>query len=508
ILACFAGLTFASCNKFLDEKPLTEFPGAEFYKTPGQFNTAVNGAYVGIEIPYVSVFLGLPLSEYWSLESLTGFSVNTFGTGPDEASYVRLDDIDPRNSYLYTAYRGIYSPIKACNLTIAKINETTVLDETTKKNYLGQLKFLRAWYYFHGVQVFGEIPLVTEPITGITDPEIQFPKATIDKVYAQIVKDLTEAEADSGLPWTDESGHANMAAIKALLARVYITMAGFPLQKGQSHYQLAYEKAKEVIDGASQHNIGLFTAYAELRTPANNNKREHIFQVQRNTSTFPNELPAGMVPLLEGDKLSENLVFEAALLPTEPFYNSYAANDKRKQDKQFFQTFTDDDNLVKHFNYKFWDDAFHATANSRSGLNIWLIRYADVLLTCAEAKARADGGSTGDPTAVNAYTAVHGRATGTATVPGGLLTSELVMKERFFEQAFEYLNWFDMIRTHETMELDLPTVNPVDGTKSRIVPLIGFKAKSHLRPFKQSDLLQPLPTQARLLNPKLNDPAQ
>ncbi|RCH56113.1 RagB/SusD family nutrient uptake outer membrane protein [Mucilaginibacter hurinus] len=502
ILTAIASLSFASCNKFLEEKPRSKLVAPLFYATPNQIKTAVDGAYQGLETPYVSVFLGLPLSEYWAMESLTGFSDNVFGTGPDETTYDRLDDIDPRNGYLLSTYRGIYAPLKSINLAISKINATTVLDDATKSSYLGQLHFLRAWHYFHGVRVFGEMPLITEPIEGISNDQTQFPKAKIDRIYDQIVSDLTTAETKA-LPWRDETGHVSMSAVKSLLAHVYITMAGFPLQKGNDYYNMAYEKSKEVINpGAGGTAINLATNYADLRNPANNNRGEHIFQVQRSStlSGAHNELPLGMVPLLnvpEPEQLSRNLVFEAALLPTNEFYETYPDNDKRKQDRQFFLSFTDDDGVEKVMNYKFWDDAFHSTPSTRSGLNIWLIRYADVLLINAEAKARADGGSTSDATAVKAYNDVHRRAIPTDPV-AGTITAEQVLKERFHELAFEYVSWFDMLRTRQTLNMET----------GNIVPLLGYKSPSHLREFKESDLIQPLPTQARLLNPKLNEPAQ
>src|SRR3546814_19315999 len=81
-----------------------------------------------------------------------------------------------------------------------------------------------------------------------------------------------------GLAWTDNTGHVSMGAVKALLAEVYLTMAGYPLQKGAEYYQLAYDKAKEVINSDQ---FSLFANYADLRNPANENSGEHIFMVQR-----------------------------------------------------------------------------------------------------------------------------------------------------------------------------------------------------------------------------------
>ena len=66
------------------------------------------------------------------------------------------------------------------------------------------------------------------------------------QVYKLIVEDLIAAEA-AGLPWMDISGRVNLAAVKTQLAKVYLTMASFPLSKGASHYKLAADKAFEVI---------------------------------------------------------------------------------------------------------------------------------------------------------------------------------------------------------------------------------------------------------------------
>ncbi|RZK36702.1 MAG: RagB/SusD family nutrient uptake outer membrane protein, partial [Hymenobacter sp.] len=376
------GLT--SCKKFLEEKPESFLSSAQFFQTPNQLQTAVDGCYKGLERPYVSVFLGLPLSEYWSLESLTGLSTNPFGTGNDEASYQRLDEIDPLNSYLLEIFRGVYVPMANINNAIVNIEPSTVVDEATKNKYLGQLYFLRAWHYFHGVQLMGEIPLVTAPPASIKDEDVQVPKATIDKVYAQIVADLTKAEA-SGLPYQDVTGHVTMSAVKTLLAKVYLTMAGFPLNKGQEYYQKSYDKAKELINEPGS-GLRLFPNYADLRNKANHNIGEHIFMVQRKKINANNELHFGMLPSpgKVDPPISVNTVFDTALLPTIPFYNTYKANDKRKAEKSFFYTYVPGEVM----NYKFWDD--DAAVTGSSGNNIWLLRYADLLLICAEAKAKVE----------------------------------------------------------------------------------------------------------------------
>ena len=472
----------ASCEDFLEEEPVGILTTSQFFKTPNQIQTAVDGAYTGLAKPFTSVFLGLPISEFLTFSALPGFSTNPFGTGPDEASFVRLDVIDPGNSYLNHAFNTVYVPMENINTVIANIAETTVIDEAIKNRYLGQMYFLRAYHYYYGVKLFGEIPLKTTPTEDISNVEL--PKASVEEIYNQIVEDLENAET-TGLPWNDESGHASMGAVKTLLTRVYLDMAGFPLLKGTEYYQKAYEKSQEVMGSGA---FTLFNEYADLRDPANENSGEHIFMVQRQSNVANSELHNAVLPPAVP---SPGNIFESSLLPTIEFYNSYAPGDRRTEDGAYFYTYAPGEVTT----YKYWDEA--AAVTPPSGANIPLFRYADVLLMCAEAKVNVDGGTTADPVAVNAYFQVRNRAFPNEAQPASI-TVEDVLKERIWELSFEYLiTWFDLQRTRKTLDVE----------SGEIVDLIGHKATTHLRPFEESDLYLPLPTEQVNLNPRLAEPA-
>jgi hypothetical protein len=88
------------------------------------------------------------------------------------------------------------------------------------------------------------------------------------------------AEA-ANLPWMDATGRVSMAAIKSELSKVYLTMAGQPLNKGAAYYKLAADKAKEVITYANTNPtvINLFSTYYDVHSVAQNNKLEHIFEI-------------------------------------------------------------------------------------------------------------------------------------------------------------------------------------------------------------------------------------
>jgi starch-binding outer membrane protein, SusD/RagB family len=483
IISAITVLCFTSCSDFLEEEPVGILTTSQFYKTPNQIQTAVDGAYRGLARPYTSVFLGLPISEFLTFSALPGFSTNPFGTGPNEASFVRLDDIDPANAYLNEAFNTVYLPMENINTVIAQVSETTVINEDLKKKYLGQMYFLRAYHYFYGVKMFGEIPLKLEPQQGIKDVEI--PKATVEKIYNQIVLDLENAEK-TGLPWNDPTGHASMGAVKSLLAYVYLNMAGFPLSKGAALYQKAYDKSKEVIANGG---FILFPEYSDLRENSNKNRGEHIFMVQRQSNVANSEMHNAVLPT---QVPSPGNIFDSSLLPTIEFFNSYAPGDRRTQDFAFFYTYAPG----KVTTTKYYDKV--AAVTPPSGANIPVFRYADVLLMCAEAKANVDGGSTSDPIAVDAYYQVRKRAFPNEAKPASISVDQ-VLKERIWELSFEYLiTWFDLNRTRKT--LDMQTY--------QMVNLLGHKATTHLRAFKESDLYIPLPFEQLNLNPKLSEPAQ
>ncbi len=482
IIFSLIALTFMSCTDFLEEDPVGILTTSQFFKTPNQIQTAVDGAYSGLARPYTSVFLGLPISEFLSFSALPGLSVAPFFTGQAEATYVNLDDMDPNNPYLGEAFKTIYIPMENINTVIANVAETTVIDEASKNAYLGQMYFLRAYYYYYGVKLFGEIPLKTTPTEGLKDLEI--PKATVEAIYNQIVQDLQLAEG-MGLPLTDVSGHASLGAVKTLLSKVYLEMAGFPLKKGAEYYQKAYDKSLEII---SSGGFNLFSEYSDLRSPNNKNKGEHIFMIQRQVNVANNEQHNAVLPPAIP---SDGNIFDSALEPTMDFFNSYRPGDRRAEDKAFFYIYAPGEITT----YKYWDE--EAAASSPSGANIPIFRYADVLLLCAEAKANVDGGTTSDSNAINAYFEVRSRAFPSETKPVSISVDD-VLKERIWELSFEYLiTWFDMQRTHRAL----------DVISGNMVELLGYQAPAHSNPFKESNILLPMPVSEIDLNPLLAEPA-
>jgi hypothetical protein len=489
IVVQILSVALTACTGFLEENPKTFLSPTEYYTSESQIKAAVNGTYDGL-----SRLLGSDMEiatvRIFNLEYIVGHCYRPRSAGTNENQFLLLSGLDESNSVLREMWRTTYFPLENCNSVIENVEASDIIDSATKNRYLGQVYFLRAYYYFLGVQLFGDIPLKTESTKDLS--QIHVPKAPKSAIYEQIVADLLKAET-SGLPWTDKSGHVTMGAVKTLLAKVYLTMAGYPLQKGAEYYQKAYDTAKEIINSGQ---FELFKEYSELRELVNENAGEHIFMIQREAQNASAPFHFGLMPYPQAT-ISINPTYGGGMAPLKVFYDSFEDNDRRKEQQAFFYTewptFGDPSTLV-HLDVpylcKYWDK--EAEKNSRNGANIPIYRYADVLLICAEAKASADGGSTTDPTAIDAYFKVYNRAFPSDSKPSSI-TSDQVLKERFLELCFEFHNWFDMLRTHKAY----------DPASKHIVELIGYKAPNHEYPFKESDLIFPIPLREKELNPLL-----
>ena len=131
--------------------------------------------------------------------------------------------------------------------------------------------------------------------------------------------------------------------------------------------------------------------------------------------------------------------YGGGLAPRKEFYESYDDQDIRKRNEVFFYTskpkYGDPETTITldvPYLCKYWDE--NAESTGKSGANIPVYRYADVLLMCAEAKATLDGGSTSDAIAVDAYFQVRHRALPNEARPTSI-TVDQVLKERAWDSV-------------------------------------------------------------------------
>ena len=325
-----ATMTFTSCTNFLEEDPKTFLSPSEYYTTENQIKAAVDGTYDGLD-DLLSSDLEIATVHLFNLEYLVGTSYRPRAAGNEQNQFLLLSGLEESNGIIRNFWKATFFPLENCNSVIQNISATDIISESQKAKYLGEAYFFRAYYYFQGVQLYGDIPLKTETTVDLNT--VKIPRSPKEDIYNQIVEDLKKAE-QSGLDWSDKTGHVSMGAIKTLLAKVYLTMAGYPLQKGNEYYQLAYEKAKEVIDSGA---FSLFADYKDLRASENENGGEHIFMIQREAQDAGAPFHFGLLPYPE-QPISITPAYGGGLAPRKEFYESYDDQDIRKRNEEFFYT--------------------------------------------------------------------------------------------------------------------------------------------------------------------------
>lgn len=468
-------VAFSGCSGFLDESDPTNFTVENYFTKPEHAVSSVNAIYASMRAPLTSGFGG---GAWMMTEFATGLAATDLGQAVDSYFVKDLNNTSD-NGYGLSIWSAYYQGIGNANLSIAKIPEIT-MDSGEADRLLGEAHFLRAWYYFELVRIFGNIPLVTE-VVSLQSEQLRPSQASVDEVYDLIVQDLKTAEA-AGLPWRNPSGRVSLGAVKSLLAEVYLTMAGYPLQKGDEYYGLAAEKAKEVIDAQQ---FSLFDGYDALHDPLMKNIGENIFMIQFATQIIPSNWQVAIIPY--NKNISQYSDETGGIYATAAFVESYDQGDLRAEEKQFFFTqYTHESNrdqtvdLGGYFIWKHFDEVAQTTT-ANSDLNWPVIRYANVLLTYAEAANEVGGPSAEVYNAVNAI-----RERANLGGLGGLSKEalrEAIWKERWFELCFENKTWFDMVRLRKAFNTESKQFEDYVGHRFSYGPVVT-----------ERELLFPIPT--------------
>ena len=336
-------LSIGGCESWLDETPKASIVQDNFYKTAEHAEVAVNAIYAFNVGPYggAGTYGETPFAM---MEMSTGHFLTKIG----QAQYaIESGDLDvkPENPYVLSWWQNAYQGIEAANLALDKIPGIT-MDEVRKKQLLGQARFFRAYYYFNLVRIFGDVPMKTTVTVSPNDGQI--PKSSAADIYSDvIVPDLLEAES-SGLPFTSTDGRVTLGAVKSLLAKVYLTMAGAPLMQTDK-YSLARDRAKEVIDNGS---FSLFetddagTYFDKINNVDYDHTGEQIFMANFASGVLNAYIPAYLTPL-EAD-VTPGIEF-GGLYPHSSLLATYDAADLRAKDHGYYFQSVDKGGIVVTF---------------------------------------------------------------------------------------------------------------------------------------------------------------
>lgn len=489
----------SSCSDFLTEKAPSNLTPTNFYTIPDHAEAAIAATYS--ELRFIGNGAGIFSANWQLLEALTGTSTTETAQNSDLNNLYGLVH-DGYTVHLVQYWSGLYKVIAQANQVIEKVPAITPMDAKQKSKILGEARFLRASAYFTAVRLWGDIPLITKPQTASSEDFLPS-RAPVESVYKLIVDDLIAAEA-AGLDWMDTRGRVGTAAVKAQLAEVYLTMAGGSLKKGASHYKLAADKAFEVISYAKSNPsvIGLFPTYMDVHKESLKNRLEHLYMIQYNTTVAGNPM-GNFFPNFKPVTYS-GPGGTGSSVPTPSFYKSYEEGDLRTKNQEgYFYTsyYTNGNGAPFELNAPYVFKHFNTTANGFSGiagtrndnLNVPQIRYAQVLLTYAEAQNEV-GGPTAD--SYDAFKAIRDRAKLTTPDLGTYSQASFrnaVWKERWHELCYEQITWFDMVRLRKAF----------NETTRTFEDFVGHTNLSSNQKLQDKHLLLPLPKAEMLNNPKL-----
>lgn len=230
ILISLLAFLAQGCKNALEEKPKNVLSPNQFFLNPGNYEATVKGIYSGLPL-YVPASHEMITDLYAAPSSQVEQALPIYNNQPTESYYNARD-----------AWNGPYGIIKNANF-ILKYLPNAPLGATTVANLTAEARFLRGYAFFQLVQLFGDVPMPLKVAEDYND--LRLPRTPQANVYSQILDDLLFAEAN--LPVTAaQPGRAYKWAATALLARVYLTMAGNPLKQTQ-YYKDALQKATNVI---------------------------------------------------------------------------------------------------------------------------------------------------------------------------------------------------------------------------------------------------------------------
>ncbi|MGB3775710.1 MAG: RagB/SusD family nutrient uptake outer membrane protein, partial [Leeuwenhoekiella sp.] len=241
-----------SCSEFLEEEPRDSLGVDQYFTEAGQAQSAVNYLYQnGVPQMYLSggVFNG---TRVMYLQYLSGFFDNEFNGQERQVDLAQQLLITPNNvdNDLNGMWEGLYRGIAGANLAIANIPETPGLTDNERANLTAQAKFFRGFGYFYLVRIFGDVPLILDPIENIN--EIYPSRDAVSVIYDQVLQDLTDAAIPGALPsgnMVNNGYRITTETVQMILSDVYLTMSGFPLQS--DNYANAADAAREVINSGA-----------------------------------------------------------------------------------------------------------------------------------------------------------------------------------------------------------------------------------------------------------------
>jgi hypothetical protein len=528
-------LTLFSCKDVLEEYNPSGLTAETVYTTPEGFETLVNAAYT-----YQRWWYGK--EEGYNIAE-TGTDIWTSGSGEVYRDLTQYLNLQGSNAALASEWREFYAAINLCNGGISRIDKAG-LSATLRPIREGELRFLRAFYYWHIVETWGGVHFTTQETNGIISTANRTP---VETIYNQIFDDLKYAATN--LPATQpQYGKVTKGAAQAFLARMYLT-------RGMN--KEALEMAQAVLANT---NYKLEANYADLWKMSNLKTKEAIYVVDYSVNLALDDLvnttfnPYGhsrgsnnghLLFLMKYDDrpgLTRDITNGRPFnryMPTRFLLDLYSDNDARYEGSfnevwfanstsrpagmnlgdtavyctrkeipdafeatRKYQTYdrskiynangTAKDNLRYPSLSKFMDPTRASLNEAQSARDVFVIRLAEVYLIAAEAQMKLGNlQAAADYVNVLRTRAAKAGKAAAMQITSTQVTLDFILDERARELAGEQIRWFDLKRTGKLLErtrADAPdnAVNLQDYHVLRPIPQTQLDAVTNKAEFSQN----------------------
>ena len=413
-------MALGSCKKdFLDKEPVSQVGPEIAFADAAAAEKVMLGAYSGMYNDY----------HIWDYMTNGDVTSDNAYAGGDNAANIAIDKFtaNATNGNVTRDWNGLYSNIKDANIVLNNVPniKDAKLDVNNRRNeMLGEASILRAYMYFNLVRLWGSVPLVLALPTN--DAEFYPAKASVDAIYAQIIKDLEfgAANAPTNAP---NKGIVTKGVANALLAKVY---ASKPTPD--------WAKVQQYSDAVISGGYSLVSSFDALWDAQHENNSEAIWEMQYDGwgGIHGNWMPSVIV----------GTGWKRFNTPTNDLvaaFNTENDNIRRNSSISFKNVVSEGwaDDYWSKSNYPYINK-YRADDKSNS----YILRLADILLLKAE--ALNEQSTSGWAQAKTLVDQVRTRVNLPATTAVNQINMRLAIeKERRLELAFEGHRWFDLLRT-------------------------------------------------------------
>lgn len=444
VLILMQGLVFTSCKKFIEVGyPNDQLNSDVVFSDSSSATSAITGIYSEM-LTNRNLFSNSAITLYGGMSADELYS---YGPGLKEEfsknQITQANHLNIDNSFWQPAYKYIYS----ANVAMEKILQSKNLSVSLKEQLTGEAKFIRAFCYFHLVNLFGGVPVIT---SSKYQDAAATTRATVPEVYALIINDLETAKNLLKSQYVSaEKVRPNKWTVTAMLSRCYLYT---------NRWQEAEAEATLII------NSGQYTLESNLNNIFLKSSREAIWQLKPVRPGYNTYEGLEIVPV-------SNFSYPTYLL-TPQLRNSFESTDNRKNAWIKSRVFNND---TLYFPYKY-----------KLPEGVSLTEYYMVFRLAEQYLIRADAELNQNklPDAQADINIIRNRAGLVNTLANNSQSIKLAIEqERRTELFCEWGHrWYDLKRTGRATEI--------------LAPLKGAT-------WQLTDVLWPIPQQEINLNPSL-----